>query len=36
MCVEKDDDQVDEVYRERKVGDKFGAGNEDEEEYNTI
>lgn len=35
MGVEEDDEQVDEVYRERKVGDEFGARDKDEEKYNT-
>jgi hypothetical protein len=36
MGVEEDDEQVDKVYREREVGDEFGARNKDEEEYDTI
>lgn len=35
MSVEENDNQVDEVYREREIGYKFGTRNEYEKEYNT-
>lgn len=35
MCVEEDDEQMDEMYREREIGYKFGSRNEDEKKYDT-